>query len=206
MPGGWKGERGEGRGGIPRMVSWTIQFTTAWLMGVGQTALVSGFKAWLKALRCYQCVPYIFWRKSTHYCAFQSPSSRLTKKPILKQHIQKAKDMAATEPKKTDPTSLIICISVMDLLPLLLLHTYPTSPFRLLPNQNSPVHVNTRPKRALVTFYTKITARELWRQGGLLCYMDKEERFNAMRVNVKKWGCEYRNHKNISVTKSLRPQ
>lgn len=69
--------------------------------------------------------------------------------------------MAATEPKKTDTTFLIICISVIDLLPLSLVHTFHTSPFWLLSNQNSPAHDNTKPKRALVTFYTKIAARDL---------------------------------------------
>lgn len=49
--------------------------------GVKQTTGVSHFKARLKALQCYRCIPYIFRRNSAHHCAFQSPSSKKKKKP-----------------------------------------------------------------------------------------------------------------------------
>lgn len=47
--------------------------------GVKQTTRVSHFKAGLKALQCYHCIPYIFRRNSANHCSFQSPSSQKKK-------------------------------------------------------------------------------------------------------------------------------
>lgn len=81
---GREGQR-EGRHSTDGHLNYTVHLTLT--NRVGQTALVSHFKAWLKAVQRYQRVPYIFGGKSTHYCAFQSPSSRPAKKPILEQYI-----------------------------------------------------------------------------------------------------------------------
>lgn len=109
-----------GRRSTDGQLNYTVQLSLT--NGVEQTALVSHFKAWLKALQCYQCVPYIFRRKSKHHCASQSPCSLLTKKPILKQYIQSWNTAATVSKKQRLP--LIFCISVIDLLPPLYIFSH----------------------------------------------------------------------------------
>lgn len=51
--------------------------------GVKKTTRVSHFKAGLKALQRYHCIPYIFRRNSANHCVFSKPRSCKTMHPKL---------------------------------------------------------------------------------------------------------------------------
>lgn len=130
-----------------------------------QTSMGSHFKAWLKTFWCYLCSPYLFRRKSSHYCLFQGHSIKLTKK-------KKKKKEEEAENNRTFAAihfSLQLIMWYSCGLPhscFLSFSFSPTEPIssffhHLFPQSRTAEYINTKTLENInYILYMKITARE----------------------------------------------
>lgn len=80
--------------------------------GVKRTTRVSHFKAGLKALRHYHCIPYIFTRNSANHCCVSKPQRSGKKKSRVKKlrnNASQRRDTAAAAPLQVHAQTLYLC-------------------------------------------------------------------------------------------------